>query len=729
MYSRAHQPLKPLSQLLSPFQRCDPMSMKSLKVKATSLFQGEDRKVLDSVIKTVHLISQRASFLIKYHYLKCLKEFPNDVIAIDKTFIENAFNVVRGRVKTSRTRPDGKIVLFKIYPHKTKNCIATFLTVTSEYKTSNPLIGEEALKDSHDELFQDTVDSPYSISHILGYAIQSLETHYLTNLQCHYAKYIKKFASRSLYSKELKNDQEIKQLTKFLLFREGNCPTAFQGWVNEHFSYLANYQNVFERIYQSPWLAFRDMVCLTQKMEPLKKRLLSPFILRKSDIPGHITLDTSGMAQLFYNSQRIEDFKTDYYFATKRLLPKLKDKATLLRSYKALLGDPKEPPSELETALFATHLWKFIADFRGKRYQEALEHVDNRGVKWVFNNTLMTDGVSVTFTMVPKSQFKRCNAFTKRKGAKEPEPKEPFEKWDSKLPMEKPGVKTLAADPGKNNLLAVTDGLTTFRYTRRQRDHDCQFQRLAKVRRALLPTNVLKYQSEVLGGSDDKGSRSCDAATFQKYVSLKIQGQLESIKEYVKPVFRSLKFKAYCLMKRSEDIMMKRLEETFQPACSKEPPSWMKRCEGEGRCCHHIPWGFQDRRSEDQTVMETIQENVKKKDCELRIFYGNWGRSPNLKHCAPTPGIGLKRKIARRFETYDTPEHHTSKTCPCCLQTSVRQASESTNQLLRCENVECQSRWWSRDVLGAFNILYKTLRSIVTSGSKGVESQRGHLLS
>jgi hypothetical protein len=50
----------------------------------------------------------------------------------------------------------------------------------------------------------------------------------------------------------------------------------------------------------------------------------------------------------------------------------------------------------------------------------------------------------------------------------------------------------------------------------------------------------------------------------------------------------------------------------------------------------------------------------------LLIGWGDWGRNPNLKGSAPTPGIGLQRRAAQRFVTITIPEAYTSKTCPCC---------------------------------------------------------------
>ena len=66
------------------------------------------------------------------------------------------------------------------------------------------------------------------------------------------------------------------------------------------------------------------------------------------------------------------------------------------------------------------------------------------------------------------------------------------------------------------------------------------------------------------------------------------------------------------------------------------------------------------------------------------LFYGDWGRHPNLKNQAPTPGIGLRR-LLHAFPgilTVTVREWYTSSYCPCC-QTSVEEA-RGKHALLRC---------------------------------------------
>ena len=106
------------------------------------------------------------------------------------------------------------------------------------------------------------------------------------------------------------------------------------------------------------------------------------------------------------------------------------------------------------------------------------------------------------------------------------------------------------------------------------------------------------------------------------------------------------------------------------------------------------------------------------------IIYGNGGKNGNkLKGTSSCKNVGIERKVFKRFECCEGDEHDTSKTCPCCREKQLEEASFSLcenrkrqgtiHQLLHCKNVNCSSRWWSRDVLGAFNILYKGIETLI----------------
>ena len=84
------------------------------------------------------------------------------------------------------------------------------------------------------------------------------------------------------------------------------------------------------------------------------------------------------------------------------------------------------------------------------------------------------------------------------------------------------------------------------------------------------------------------------------------------------------------------------------------------------------------------------------------IMYGDWGRRPNLKHQAPSPGIGLRRILHATpgIVTITVREAYTLSFCPRCA--GHVDNDRGSHGLMLCDN--CGVRW-SRDVLGAKNIV------------------------
>jgi hypothetical protein len=92
------------------------------------------------------------------------------------------------------------------------------------------------------------------------------------------------------------------------------------------------------------------------------------------------------------------------------------------------------------------------------------------------------------------------------------------------------------------------------------------------------------------------------------------------------------------------------------------------------------------------------------------ILYGDWGRSPNLRHQPPSPGVGLRRSLCSHFKVFLVHEAYTSSVCPRCHSQGLTKprsdgGGAEVHHLLKCPNDRCSCRWWNRDVLGALNIL------------------------
>ena len=129
------------------------------------------------------------------------------------------------------------------------------------------------------------------------------------------------------------------------------------------------------------------------------------------------------------------------------------------------------------------------------------------------------------------------------------------------------------------------------------------------------------------------------------------------------------------------------------------------------------------RSSEDKftnKIAKTFTPPEKGGRKKIVIMWGNWGKNPNLKHQPPTPGIGLRRKVHRTFQTYTCYEGGTSSSCPLCRKSleypltkkqkvydEVKDEKvymlENIHHVLRCTNENC-GIWWDRDILGSCNI-------------------------
>jgi len=175
---------------------------------------------------------------------------------------------------------------------------------------------------------------------------------------------------------------------------------------------------------------------------------------------------------------------------------------------------------------------------------------------------------------------------------------------------------------------------------------------------------------------------------FLYYCRAKLSRSDDITKIYSNPMFRQFKFLTYCKSKSSEKKFMNEVKKTFGP--SNAPNNHIKCMRQE----------------------EVV--NASKSQNHLTIAWGNWGKTPNaLKNGAPTPGIGIRRRFEKEFKVVVTCEHLTSQNCPCCgSQRSLKKPSLKglvRHHLLRCENVNCMSRWWNRNVAGSLNILFRAL--------------------
>jgi hypothetical protein len=252
-------------------------------------------------------------------------------------------------------------------------------------------------------------------------------------------------------------------------------------------------------------------------------------------------------------------------------------------------------------------------------------------------------------------------------------------------------LKILGCDPGKHDIAFITDGVQSLRYTKGQRLVDTYSSlRTKESIKKRKHHNIDIIESTILS---EQSKKSCILENFKKYIITRRTCEEDLQLCYEKSMFRQFKFLAYCKTISSEDKFANKVFKTFKDSNVKT-----KNCTLDGMKINN-----------NKQVLSRSN---------IMIGWGNWGRTPNtIKGVCPTPGIGFRKSMERYFKTITINEAYTSKICPCCGEKSLKnpeigEKNKEKHHLLRCTNEECYSRWWNRNIVGSYNILYNTLEEL-----------------
>ena len=230
----------------------------------------------------------------------------------------------------------------------------------------------------------------------------------------------------------------------------------------------------------------------------------------------------------------------------------------------------------------------------------------------------------------------------------------------------------VGVDPGKRELVVCADMDSprgpTVRYTQKQRLREMRSRQYSDEGKREKPWNVKEAEEELAGFN----SRSTDLSTFFSYCKKRREKMEECLSFYSRIEHRTRRWKASIKEQQSEERLYKRLE-TFQS----------------------------DSRP-------------------LVLAYGSWGLVAGRANAAcrgnpPCIGVGLMRKLSRRFLVSPTPEAYTSKTCCRCFgeagpwKEMEEERGNKIRGLRRCTQRDCMLAM-NRDKMGAINIGTNFLR-------------------
>ena len=231
-------------------------------------------------------------------------------------------------------------------------------------------------------------------------------------------------------------------------------------------------------------------------------------------------------------------------------------------------------------------------------------------------------------------------------------------------------LHVVGVDPGKRELVVCVDmddakGSPVVRYTQKQRARDLRTYQYAKEGKRDKPDVVVQAEAELSGYH----SRTTDLERFAAYCAKRHATLDDCLGFYGDLGHRKRRWKTVIKAQQSEERLCKRLE-ALKPK--------------------------DDAR-------------------QLVLAYGSWGLVAGRAGAAcnkgnpPCVGVGLMKRLARRFVVAPTPEAYTSKTCCRCLGPCGPWAEKEEEMgwkirgLRRCQNEECK-RPLNRDKNGATNI-------------------------
>jgi hypothetical protein len=611
-----------------------------------------------------------------------------------------------------------------------------------------------------------------------GYAASQMAVNYATNVHCHYDAYVKRLVSVSLRRgaehrycvppgqklppdarAELKAD--VRAVTHDILTTaaEPSCREGLRVWMRsttpllmppppQTVDPLRPWRFYSQKANPAIWLPY--MLMMTRWTEDAGGKPLSPMPQRTSFVPCHIRIDTNGLLDLLIDDQaalellkaqleemrmpdvgdssgcgrgggggdgssdaptwNLSGMETKHSKTGKITL----SKASLYGSLRSIVDpslrsridrDPARHVSEFNTAV-----WRCLTKLGGNKHAG----VEYRGL--LFSNMIDTDGVAVSMHYVSNELrgVTRFNGgFAKLKAIKRDETAaeeargaryitkmSEAERHGLMLQLRNSGAKLVSCDPGKGVLASVGDGKRSVRYTAAQRRVESGAARHKQQADGMLAQRcegdvrgrTFSELARSIGGSRDAGDgqqqqqqqqrrchQTCITARFCAYLEARrrVAEQLNTF--YRRKVFRAHRYAAHCGRRSSEDKFVSRIRNEF--------------------------------------------------GADAVIMWGDWGRSPNLKHQPPSPGIGLRRRVAASFLVLLVHEPYTSSVCPTCECTELlhprrhrtktvplSRRGDPIHHLLKCSNPRCSGPWWQRDNLGRCNI-HKTGLHALKTGS------------
>ena len=398
-------------------------------------------------------------------------------------------------------------------------------------------------------------------TYLLPYLATHIHTAFSNNITERFTSHLLRFINQT--TTHITEDRAMLfQFKKRLFNLEGEKDKKFQEWKDIHLSHILPInikKSVQYDVKVRPFSYLKGMLYMNSVLEEQERKLFQPIPLRTDIIPKYITFDTACLVSLFCPDKDKEGKKSK--------------KGELLKNIKE---------NQLD-------IWSSFIDlnnkiFRNKHYQ--------------FSYQLQTDGVGCSLLFIRKDL-----AENKKWGSKIPvvEEKEypQLESLDDQIIEELKPRKIIGCDPGKRSLVYMVDEEgNKLQYTAPQKKIESKAKRNVYVLGIEKRRGGIIEKETVLSSYNGKTS---NYSKFKSYLVEKTRLNNETKEFYQRDIWRKMKFRSYSYGKKSIDVFLNKIKETF----------------GEN----------------------------------ILIGYGNWSRDTQMKHFMPTMNKGLRKLIHRKYDT------------------------------------------------------------------------------
>jgi hypothetical protein len=460
-------------------------------------------------------------------------------------------------------------------------------------------------------------------SFLLPYLATQIHTSLHNNFQEHFIQHFLRFINKT--TNEITEDKATLFQFKKQILELNETDEIFSNWKLTHLSHILPNEikkSIHYDIKVRPFEYLKGMLYMNSVLEKQESKLFQPLPLRNNIIPKHIIIDTASLINLFCPE---------------------KDKEGNKVKKGELLSNVKDNQNEV---------WSNFINLKDKIFKNKY---------YQFHNQIQTDGISCCLLFI-------------RKDLKD-------KKWGSRVPvlqeqdfyniedLSKEQLDTLkernivGCDPGKRSLVYMMDkNGNKLQYTAPQRKRESKTktnQRILLLERKR--NGIIEKETHL----SFQNSKSVDYEKFKAYLVEKNKLNKETTDFYKREVWRKMKFRQYSYGKKSIDIFLNKIKETF----------------GEN----------------------------------ILIGYGNWSRSTQMKHFMPTMNKGLRKLIHKKYDTITINECNTSKKCCDCnndLDYYKDKKGDKVFRLLVCSNcVSCENKkivFRTRDANSSINIMKLT---------------------